>query len=45
MKKKEKDSSTVVIPELTGYVGTAGSNVAVRLIFVPTGLIKQIMWS
>ena len=31
MKKKEKDSSTVVIPELTGYVGTAGSNVAVRV--------------
>lgn len=25
MKRKEKDSSTVVIPELTGYVGTAGA--------------------
>lgn len=30
MKKKEKDSSTVVISELTGYVGTARTNVAVR---------------
>ena len=28
---KQPNSSTVVIPELTGYVGTAGSNVAVRV--------------